>query len=85
MTPGGNWGSQVGREASTESGVGDDEDGLGVDGGRKGLAVDQPWNIDEVDETTRDSSLVQDQPSGRQISLPPRGLAVVAAIGYVAK
>lgn len=35
MTPGGNWGRQMGREASTEGGVGDDEDGLGVDGGRR--------------------------------------------------
>lgn len=50
---------------------------VGVDGGEEGLSgtVDRPWNIDEVDETTGASSLVQDQPSGRQISLPPRVLA----------
>lgn len=54
----------------------DNEDGLGGNGrGKKGLAVDQPWNNDEVDETTGASILVQDQPSGRQISLPPRILA----------
>ena len=47
--------------------------GLGGSGWEtKGLAVDQPWNIDEVDGAP---SLVQDQPSGRQISLPPRVLA----------
>lgn len=43
---------------------------VGVDG--LSGTVDRPWNIDEVDETTGESSLVQDQPSGRQISLPPR-------------
>lgn len=52
--------------------------GLGGSGrGTKGLAVDQPWNIDEVDETTGASSLVQDSPVAAKLASRP--LAVVAA------
>lgn len=61
--------------------MGDDEDGLGWEG----LAVDQPWNIDEVDETTGASSLVQDQPGGHQISLPPASSSGSKQVGDVAK
>jgi hypothetical protein len=63
-------------DASTEGGVGDDEDGLGWESGM-GEGLSGRPTLETLMRWTRRPGrllLVQDQPSGRQISLPPRVL-----------